>query len=96
MERSGGFTGIPLRGEFDTLKLPPGKGETLRGLVDAAGFFALPASIPARSGGADRFQYRLTVEEEGRSHTVQVGEGDASPELLDLIQELTILARSNC
>ena len=95
MERSGGFMGIPLRAEIDTLKLPAGEGDALRRQVEAAGFFDLPEQIAEKAKGADRFQYVLSVEDAGRSHSVSVGEADAPPELKNLIQELTRRARAN-
>jgi hypothetical protein len=95
MERSGGFMGIPLRAEIDTLKLPAGEGEALRKQVEAARFFDLPEKIAEKAKGADRFQYVLSVEDTGRRHSVSVGEADAPPELQSLIQQLTLLARSN-
>jgi hypothetical protein len=94
LERSGGFMGIPLRAEIDTLKLPAGEGDALRQQVEAARFFDLPEKIAENTKGADRFQYALTVEDAGRRHSVSVGEADAPPELQNLIQHVTQLARS--
>jgi hypothetical protein len=93
MVRSGGFTGIPLRAVIDTEQLEVDEGRKLRNLVEAAGFFSLPASIPSPGGGADRFHYQLTVEDAGHSHTVEIGEGSASEPLQDLIRQVTLLAR---
>ena len=95
MERSGGFMGIPLRAEIDTLNLPTGEGEALRRQVEAAGFFDLPEKIAEKARGADRFQYVLSVEDAGRSHSVSVGEADAPLALQSLIQQVTQLAKAN-
>lgn len=95
MERSGGFTGIPLRTVIDTGQLSAEEGRTLQDLVDSAGFFDLPASLPSPRKGADRFNFRLTVEEPGRSHTVEFGDAAASEPLQALIQQVTLLARTN-
>jgi hypothetical protein len=43
---------------------------------------------------ADQFNYRVTIEAEGKRHTVEAGESSASPELQALLQQLTLLARS--
>jgi hypothetical protein len=62
--------------------------------VDAARFFDLPAVIASPTPGADRFQYKITVEAEGRRHTVEVGEAAVPGNLQPLIQRLITLARS--
>ena len=93
IERSGGVTGIPLRTEIDTRKLPQGESEALGRMVEQAGFFNLPAQITSQAKGADRFQYQLTVEEGARRHTVSLGESGAPPALQTLIQQVTQLAR---
>lgn len=93
VERSGGFTGIPLRAVIDTRKLENEESRTLTKLLESAGFFNLPQSIQAKGGGADRFQYKLTVEEETRVHTVEVGETAGPAALQQLIQHVSSLAR---
>lgn len=90
-ERSGGFAGMTLRRTVDTDELPPDEAERVRGLVEGADFFALPAA-GAAGRGADRFQYVVEVEHAGRRHAVQVGE-DAPPGLQPLLDYLTRLAR---
>ena len=97
MERSGGFTGIPLRAAIDTDQLPPEDNRNLNHLVVVSDFFNLPPAFPPPAGGtgsADRFSYRLTVEDSGRSHTVEVSEGAAPEHLQALIRQLTVMARS--
>jgi hypothetical protein len=62
----------------------------IRGLVEAAGFFSLPASLRQASPRSWDFQYRLTVEDGGRSHTV-VAHSSAHPglqRLVDALEEL--------
>jgi len=80
VERSGGFTGMPLTLSIDTAHLAPEQATHLRHLVEAADFFHLPAtvSVPAQP---DRFEYEVTVREGDRKHTVTVGEA-AMPERL--------------
>ena len=99
MERSGGFTGIPLRAAIDTDQLSSEDSRNLVHLVEVSGFFHLPPAITSPAGGAggtggaDRFSYRLTVEDAGRSHTVEVSEGAAPDHLQALIRQLTVMAR---
>ena len=94
-ERSGGFAGMRLAATIDTAKLPAEQAGALQGSITAARFFDLPAKIPAPPHAADQFQYIVTIEGEGQRHTVDVGEGSASPELQSLLQQLTQLARTN-
>ncbi len=94
MERSGGFTGIPMQAVIDTDTLAAEDKQNLRNLVESAHFFDLPASLPSPSGGADRFNYRLTVEEASRSHTVEFGEAAAGEPLQALVRQVTALGRT--
>jgi len=93
-ERSGGFAGLRLSATVDTEKLSPEEAQELEEMVRAARFFDLPAKISSESPGADRFRYKLTVEAEGRRHTVELGEAAASEQLRTLLRRLTALARS--
>jgi hypothetical protein len=94
MERSGGFTAIPLRTVIDSEQLSTEESRNLHHLVEVSGFFSLPPTILSPAGGADRFRYQLTVEDAGRSHTVEVGESAAPENLQALIRQLTVMARS--
>ena len=63
-------------------------------MVQEAGFFELPAVIAASSRGADRFQYNLTVEDNGKRHSVEIHETDTLPAPLKLLH-LTEIARTH-
>jgi len=93
LERTGGFTGIPLTGTLDTDQLSPEDSQSLRELVESSGFFSLEAKIPSSGGGADRFTYLLTIEAGERSHTVEIGETGVPGALQALIQRVTLLVR---
>lgn len=93
-ERTGGFAGMRMTATVDTESLSPDEARDWREMVDAAGFFDLPATITTPTPGADRFQYKLTVEAEGRRHTVEMGEAAAPEALQPLLQRLTAVARS--
>ena len=92
-ERTGGFAGMRLTTTVDTATLPPEEANQLRQLVEAADFFHLPATITSPSPQPDRFQYRLTVEENGQQHTVRVSEAAAPDALRPLIEWLMDAAR---
>src|SRR5262245_19567938 len=84
-ERSGGLAGTSLTVTIDADTLSPEDARQLRELVDAADFFALPAVITATTPGADRFQYKLTVETGERRHTVEIHEAAAPAALQPLL-----------
>ena len=93
-ERTGGFGGMRLTATVDTKKLSAEEAQELEETVQAAGFFDLPAEISSETPGADRIRYKLTVEAEGRRHTVELGEAAAPEQLRTLLRRLTAVARS--
>ncbi len=93
-ERSGGFAGMRLAATIDTATLPAEQASALQDSIDAARFFDLPANIPAPPNAADQFQYHVSIDAGSKKHTVDVGEGSASPALSALLQQLTTLAKS--
>lgn len=87
---SGGFAPIaslnaPLT--IDVSALPDGDAAELRQLVDRSRFFELPASV-ARPHGADARTYTITIEDEGRSHTVTLVDPVAPGALRVLLDRL--------
>jgi len=93
LERSGGFTGISSKVTLDTQELDPAERAELETLVNKSGFFQMPEKIDSPGLGADRFAYRLTVEDAGRSHTVEAVEGSIPEALQPLIVRLNQLGR---
>lgn len=87
-ERTGGFAGITRKKTVDTATLPPNEANELPRLVEVADLFNLPAQIPAPNSQSDRFQYRLTVEDNGKQHTVIVSEAALPGTLRPLIEWL--------
>lgn len=92
-ERTGGFGGLRIEASLNTASLPSGEARRLEEAVEAAGFFSLPAKFPQPEKGADYFVYKLTVEKEGRKHTVEVSEPEVPASLRPLLQSLTAHAR---
>jgi hypothetical protein len=84
---------MTMRAVVDTESLPIEEAQALREAIEGSGFFDLPFKIATPTPGADRFHYTMTVEDEGRRHTVDVGEAVVPPSLRALIRRLTILAR---
>ena len=93
-ERTGGFAGMRLAAQIDTAALPADQARALQDSIEAAHFFDLPARIPASPEVSDQFHYHVAMEAEDKRHTVDVGEASASPALQELLQQLTVLARS--
>jgi hypothetical protein len=92
--RTGGFAGMVMSFDIDTEALPVEQAEEIQDLVSAADFFSLPPTIPSAAPGADRFQYKLTVESEAGQHTVDVGEAGVPEDLWPLLDKIRILSRS--
>ncbi len=86
LTRSGGIGGLSETRSIDTgaLEAPEAREvERLASQVDLAG---LARRSPVRGRGADRFQYDLVVEAEGRRSEVSVAEDAAPPELDELVE----------
>ncbi len=94
-ECTGGFTGMPVVANITSEALSEEVARKLRELVDSAGFFQLPARIHCPARGNDRFLYTLTVEMDGRRHTVRTSEGAAPEALRRLIDWLAKEARKD-
>ncbi|MGF1935698.1 MAG: protealysin inhibitor emfourin [Nostoc sp. ChiQUE02] len=88
LERTGGFAGITKKTTVDTDTLPPNEASTLPRLVEAADLFRLPEHITSPNPQSDRFQYKLTVEDNGKQHTVTVSEAALPGTLRPLIEWL--------
>ena len=93
-ERSGGFAGTLMTTKVDTETLPTPEGGHLRQLMQAANFFHLPAKIAPSHPQPDLFQYKVTAEDNGQHHTVQVSESAIPNQLRPLLNWLTEIARS--
>lgn len=91
-ERSGGFAGIPLQRNVSSDALPAEERNKLAELIETAHFFELPPLLRATEPGADRFQYKISVETEQGEHTVQVDEAAVPAPLQPLISWLRTAA----
>jgi hypothetical protein len=92
-ERTGGFAGLKLKATLEESSLPPRQSRRLRALLAESRFFELPLRIESPGSRPDRFQYRLTVENDNCIHTVQAAEEALSPALRALLDWLTIEVR---
>ncbi len=94
-QRTGGFAGITKTTTVDTATLPPHEADVMPRLVAAADLFKLPEQITSSHPQSDRFQYKLTVEDEGKQHTVTVSESAMPGTLRPLIEWLNQVAQKN-
>jgi hypothetical protein len=88
-ERTGGFTGRTLQGILDSSALPPTQYHRLKKLLEQSRFFELPAALELPNQGTDRFIYKVTVENEKGSHSVEANEGAIPGEMQPLLDFLT-------
>ena len=79
---------------LDTEQLPPEEANRLSRLIAAAALFDQPPSLKSGAPGADRFQYRVTVEEGERRKKVEMDESSAPKALRPLLDYLIDSARA--
>jgi hypothetical protein len=84
--------GLKNRLVIDVDDLPADQAASLQRLLDQADFFNLPANL-ASPALPDEFLYKISVELDSRSHTVQVNETAAPDSLRPLLSELSLRAR---
>lgn len=89
-ERTGGLAAPAMRRgcTVDTASLPKDEAREVEDLLDAANLFAIPAGPAAQAAGRDVFTYRITVEDGGRRHSVEVPERGMPAALRPLIDWL--------
>ncbi|MBE0696800.1 MAG: hypothetical protein IH586_07745 [Anaerolineaceae bacterium] len=93
-ERTGGFAGLRLSTSVDTQSLDELEASRLEQEIEQANFFHLPARLQTPSGGADRFEYQIALEQGIRKHTVIVGEASLPDALRPLVEHLELLMRT--
>ena len=84
-ERSGGFAGITLTRTVSTDNLSAEQRRELMALIEGARFFDLPAVIRSSEPGADRFQYRISIQGDEKKHEIEVDEAAMPPQLKPLV-----------
>jgi hypothetical protein len=92
-ERSGGVMGKPMTATVDTETLPADEAIAWRETVLESNFFAMPETLKSPSEGRDQFQYKVVVEVEDVSHTVETTEVAAPDSLRPLLRRLTVATR---
>jgi|SRR6478736_9266811 len=88
-ERTGGFAGIRTSASLDTDRLPPNESEQLNNMCNNMNFFNLPSKSESKSGAADLFRYKITIESKDGKHTVETTDISMTPELENLVNFLS-------
>jgi hypothetical protein len=92
-ERSGGFAGITNTVELDSKTLPAEEAEKLEEMIISSGFFEDKDKDMPNSNRPDQFQYKITIEYEGKKQTREFGESSVPESLRPLVHYLTLKAR---
>ncbi len=90
--RTGGFAGMRLSCSVDTDELASEQAAELNKLVGEAAFFELPEKLMPNKPQPDRFEYRVNVDADDKSHSVTVSDAAAPDSLRPLLNYLTTLA----
>ena len=72
----------------DTDELPPEEARELERLVEAAGFFDMPAVSEPPRGAADVIRYTISISSPERSHTVSFTDPVEDPDVQALLEYL--------
>jgi hypothetical protein len=88
LERSGGFAGIKLKRSLDSADLSPSQAKRLENLLESAQFFDWTPERNKPDQGPDRFHYRLTIEAERGTRTIEVGEASLPLSMRSLLHWL--------
>jgi hypothetical protein len=91
VRRSGGFAGRVTDHVADTAALDPAEADELRRLI--AALEATDPASTARSRGADRFQYDVTVHRGARRRRYTADDGALTSELRGLVEFVQGTAR---
>ncbi|MER3434470.1 MAG: hypothetical protein C4288_13855 [Leptolyngbya sp. ERB_1_1] len=92
LEQSGGFAGLMITKAIDTQDLPPSEAKQLEALVKESNFFQL-TSIVESSPQPDRFGYTISVEMNGRTHTIDVSETNMPEKVRPIVEWMQARAR---
>jgi hypothetical protein len=95
LERTGGFAGLSRTTTVDTTNISEEKAKQLPQILETADFFNLPTYIAGNTSQPDRFHYRFTIENNGQSHTVSVGEAAINGSLKSLLEWINNTTQSS-
>lgn len=90
-QRTGGAFGPPQRRSYtvDTADLTPDEAQELVALVQSSGILSASEEAAAPRDVPRRYQYAITVEQDGQTHRVRISEVDLSEALRALVHWLS-------
>jgi len=94
-ERAGGFAGIHLVANVDSTSISPQEERELRDMIKTSGLFHFSERTMTTTPRADRFIYKVTVEEEGRQYTVEMYDAEVPSQVRPLLKWLTVASRKS-
>jgi len=86
--RSGGLMGRRVEAQLDLTGMEGPASAAFREKLAQSGFFDLPGRLAGDAAERDRFQYEITVCDEGREHTVTGDESALPAGLVQLANEV--------
>ena len=92
-ERSGGFRGNKISFSTDIDPLSSSEQEEINKLINNSDFFNMNSDTNSPHGSRDFYTYTITVESNGKNHTVSVNDFTMSDTLKPLIEFLDKKAR---
>jgi hypothetical protein len=91
--QSGGLAGLHSEHELDSDSLPADMRARLEDLVQGAAFFNREARAGACSNLPDMIEYRVRIEQGARTHELTFDDACGEAPLLELVEQVTELAR---
>ena len=90
--RTGGFAGLRLSASVDTQELPSEQVSAVEAMVRDADFFGLPEKLLPPAPSPDRFEYRVAISTDKKSHSIVANDALVPDRLRPLLDYLTTLA----
>ena len=88
IERSGGFTGMRMSFTLSEDMLSQDEMQKIQDIINQANFFEITPKTLAPPGAADYFQYKITIEADEKSHTIETNDISMPESLAPLIEFL--------
>jgi hypothetical protein len=87
-ERSGGYSGIPVRVVLNAKFMNSKESTRMKRLLDKSGILKLQTPEPINKRLADQFYYQITIETKDRKYAIAFNEHQLTPELRLLVRYL--------
>lgn len=88
LTRSGGLAGLDMVASVDVDDLPAATGSTVRSALAGLGKQRAPAGTAGPPAGADRYQFDLVIDSDGKRQALTAHEGNLTPDLAAIVDAL--------